>query len=247
MKMILVRMMSAAAVAGILSACSVTVSGGGGSGYNQAWYDVYGSYCGSGNPTAGCNFYADGSKIRDIDDPDYGPHNIFYNDLWQYTDSYGYVRFYNGSAWLSSTGILYDAYGNALNETGGEPASADVIAEVAAKEQQVAQLVGKMLAQKYALADDKGIMISQTLQDWATIGRDRSRTDADVADVSKRLYGIDANRAKGAIETALATQSQKPLDDLNVDVAAHWGTSPEVSRQILKNWYKDEVAAYGIK
>ncbi len=125
--------------------------------------------------------------------------------------------------------------------------SADVLAQAAAQEKKVSIAVGKALAQKYALAEDKGVMISKTLQDWATIGKGRVRTNADVADFSKRLYGLDADKALTAFKQALLTQSQKPVEELNVDVAAHWGTSPEVSKEILKGWYKNEVAAYGIK
>ena len=246
MKSVIVRLFGLALVASTLSACSGSVSVGSDP-YRQAWYDVYGNYCGSGYPTSGCNFYANGSKITMSQDPYYSSGTTLYYDFWTYTDSYGYRRSYVGYAWLSSTGILYDDYGNALNEMDDASQSADVIAQAAAKEKQVATAVGKALAQKYALAEDKGIMISKTLQDWATLGKGRARTDADVSDFASRLYGVDASKAKNAITQALATQSQQPIEDLNVDVAAHWGTSPEVSKQILKGWYKDEVAAYGIK
>jgi len=213
--------------------------------YYHAWYDVYGNYCGNGYPTSGCNFYANGQKITMSQDPYYSAGITLYNDIWTYTDSYGYRRSYMGYAWLSSTGILYDQFGNALNETNEEETSADVIAEAANRERQVQQAVGHALAQKYALAEDKGIVISKTLQDWAKLGKDRARTDQDVADFSTRLFGVSASRAESAITVALATRNQKAVEDLNVDVAAHWGTTPEVSRQILKSWYKDEASMMG--
>ena len=213
--------------------------------YYHAWYDVYGNYCGNGYPTAGCNFYASGQKITLNQDPYYAAGVTLYNDYWTYTDSYGYRRSYVGFAWLSSTGILYDQFGNALNETDESDSSADVIAEAAAREQQVQTAVGKALAQKYALNEDKGIQISKTLQDWAKLGKDRARTDQDVADFSTRLFGVSASRAESALTVALATRDQKSIENLNVDVAAHWGTSPEVSKQILKQWYKDEASALG--
>jgi hypothetical protein len=207
---------------------------------------VNGTYCTNGYPLSGCNFYADGSKISANGDPYHNSMTLYY-DYWTYTDSYGYGRSYTGYAWLSSTGILYDNYGNALNEMDSDSASNDVIAAAAAQQDQVTKAVGKAFAAKYALAEDKGITISKTLQDWATLGKDRARTTADIADFSKRLYGLDANRTMGAFQAALSTQSQQPLEELNVDVAAHWGTSPEVSKTILKSWYKDEVSAYGIQ
>lgn len=246
MKKTITKLLGLAVVLGTFSACTGGYNGGYDP-YQRAWYDVYGNYCSSGNPYAGCNFYANGAKIRASQDPYYGYGATYYYDYWTYTDSYGYYRSYIGYAWLSSTGILYDDYGNALNEQDGKEVSADVIAQAAAQEKKVAVKVGQILAQKYALAEDKGILISKTLQAWAVLARDRARTESDVSEFATKLYGVETSKAKNAMAQAMATQSQQPLEELNVDVAAHWGTSPEVSKQILKSWYKDEVAAYGIK
>jgi hypothetical protein len=261
MKNMMIKLLGVAVIAASFSACSggggtttVVTTGGGSSGggtvvidpYYHAWYNVYGTYCRNGYPESGCNFYADGTKITASGDPYHNSMTLNY-DYWTYTDSYGYGRSYTGYAWLSTTGILYDNYGNALNELDSDSTSNDVISAAAAQESQINKAVGKAFAQQNALSEDKGIQISQTLQDWAVLGRDRARTTADINDMSKRLYGLDANRTMGAFQRALTTQSQQPLEELNVDVAAHWGTSPETSKQILKGWYKDEVAAYGIQ
>ena len=229
-----------------LSACSS--SSGPSDPYYHAWYNVYGSYCGTGHPTAGCNFYSDGTKITASGDPYYNGGNTVYYDLWTYSDSYGNASSYLGYAWLSSSGILYDQFGNALNEQNSDDTASvmDVVAQAAEKEKMVSKEVGKALAQKYALAEDKGIAISKTLQDWAKLGKDRARTEADVSDFAKRIYGVDPVKAKTALLKAVATKDQSPVEEMNIDVAAYWGTSPEVSKQILKNWYKEEVAAYGV-
>ena len=228
-----------------LSACHSTVVTVQSDPYYHAWYDVYGNYCGNGYPTAGCNFYANGVKITMSGDPYYNAGVTLYNDFWTYTDSYGYRRSYTGFAWLSSTGILYDQFGNALNELEDDAAPADVIAAASTREKEVRVSVGRALSQKYALNEESGIRISKTLQDWAKLGRDRARTDADVADFSKRLFGVSSSRAESAVQTALLSRDVKPMEEVNVDVAAYWGTSPEVSKQILKNWYRDEAAAVG--
>jgi hypothetical protein len=230
-----------------LSACHGT---GGYSGnydpYNRAWYDVYGTRCISyGYPMAGCNFYSDGSKIRASEDPYYSNLLLDY-DYWSYTDSYGYYRTYSGYAWLSSTGILYDEYGNALNEMDQEEAqSADVVAQAAKKEKEMAKQVGKTFAQKYALAESAGVSIAKTLQDWAVLARDRARNESDVANISKRLYGVKLDDAKAAIVEA-SKGNKAALEDVNVDIAAHWGTSPETSKEILSKWYKDELSQVGL-
>jgi hypothetical protein len=259
MKNMMMKLLGLVVIAGAMTACSgggttvVTGGGGGGGGggvvvdpYYHAWYDVYGTYCTNGYPMSGCNFYADGTKISANGDPYHSSMTLYY-DYWTYTDSYGYGRAYTGYAWLSTTGILYDNYGNALNELDSDSASTDVISQASAQESQLNKAVGKAFAQQYALAEDKGIMISKTLQDWATLGKDRARTTADINDMAKRLYGLDADRTMGAFQRALATQSQAPLEELNVDVAAYWGTSPEVSKTITKKWYKEQAEAYGIQ
>ena len=220
-------------------------NGGGGNVYHQPWYDVYGYVCGYDVPQAGCNFYADGSKIFVTEDPNYTYDN-FYNGMqygaWSYIDSYGYYASYNGWAWLSSTGVLYDEYGYALNEE-QEQASRDLIGAAAAKEEAVVQKAGKSLASRYALAEATGVSIARTLNQMATLPKrlNRARTDADMADFTKRLYGVDLKRAMDAADKA-SSGDLNELQALNSDVASHWGTQPETSEAILRNWYKDLIS-----
>jgi hypothetical protein len=229
-----------------MSACRTTVTTS--DPYYRAWYDVYGNYCGSGYPTSGCNFYANGYKIIDSEDPYYSSSNILYYDIWTYTNSYGYSESYLGYAWLSNTGILYDEFGNALNETQDSSADIDVLSAAASKEKQAIQAVGKAFASKYALAEDKGVQISKTLQDWAKLGMDRARTVEDTADFGKRLFGVDPLKAQAQIAKAAVSQSSSDLDELNIDVAANWGIKdPEVSKQILKTWFKNQLNEMGIQ
>lgn len=215
--------------------------------YRRAWYDVYGNYCGSGYPYPGCNYYANGSKIYATQDPFYSG-SVYYYDLWSYYDSYGYYRFYLGYAWMSNTGILYDQFGYALNqESENREISSDVIAAAAEKEKALAVQAGKSFAEKYALAEEKGIMISKTLQDWALLARDRVREDTDVEIYLSKLYGVDAGKVSQAVSLAKSSGNIEILGDLNVDVAAHWGTTPEVSKKILQKWYQDELSSMGLK
>ena len=234
-----------------LTACETVIVQGGGGGvyvdpYRRAWYDVYGNQCTSyGYPMAGCNFYADGSKITSNQDP-YSSSRTLYFDYWTYTDSYGFRRDFTGYAWLSSTGILYDSYGNALNEMEDASQSADIITAAAEQEDASSRAAGRTLSQKYALAESAGVSIAKTLQDWAVLGRDRARTQADVEDFSKRLYGVDLSRATRAVKEA-AGGNRQALTEVNIDVAAHWGTNPETSKQILSEWYREELSRLGAK
>ncbi len=228
---------ASAAVAALVAAVLVSGCGGGGSisidyGYG-AWYDVYGNQCGY-SPGPGCNFYANGLKIIDIEDPYYSPYNLGYDALWQYVDSYGFTQYYSGWAWLSPSGILYDAYGNALNETDSQ--GRDFAGDVATKEKNVIASAGDYFAKKYALDAATGLRVAKVLNDWATIGKDRARTEADIADFTKRLYGVDFNKVKGALAEAMKGNNGA-MDGVVNEAATSWGTSPETMKEILKSWY----------
>lgn len=211
----------------------------------QAWYDVYGYNCGSGQPRPGCNFYWDGSKVVDSADPYfYTSYNVQY-DYWYYTDSYGYSRSYWGWAWLSPTGILYDDWGRALNEEADKD-GVDVVTDAAQAAREVVQKQGKTFAERYGLAEDVGVKIATTLNDFAVIGKSRARTEQDVQDFTKRLYGVDYAEANAALEKAKAGDASG-IDGLNGTVASHWGTNPETSKEILKKWFKDQAAEYNVK
>jgi len=67
------------------------------------------------------------------------------------------------------------------------------------------------------------------------------RHGKEMAAVNKQLFGVDLNEAKAALE-----QAQKgdlsAVESLNTEIAAHWGTQPETSKEILKSWYKDQIS-----
>ncbi len=230
------------------SACRTGSSGGtntgGGTGnvYHQPWYDVYGYVCGYDSPQAGCNFYSDGSKVYATEDPNYSDANwnanVQYGD-WTYIDSYGNYASYSGWAWLSSTGVLYDDYGYALNSDEDQQ-SRDLIGDAAAKEEVTIKKAGKSFAQKFALAEATGVKIARTLNQMATLPKrlKRARNDADMRDFTKRLYGVDLDRAMAAADKA-STGDMSDMKALNADVAANWGTQPETSEAILRGWYSD--------
>ena len=214
--------------------------------YQPAWYDVFGNVCGRGDPSPGCNFYADGSKVRDYEDPYYAS-NAYYYGTYSYYDSFGYFSTYVGWAWMSPTGIIYDEYGHALNETGSEGDSRDLIAEAATAEQKKVEEAGKEFAARYALAESAGIKIARTLTDWATLSKrqNRARTAEDVADFSKRLFGVSLSTAQNALDAAKAG-NKTPVEAMNAEVAKHWGTDAETSKKILKNWFRDQAQGAGL-
>ena len=235
-------------ILGVLAAMSMGVvgcnSGGHVDPYVPIWYDVYGNYCVSGSPEPGCNFYRNGDKIIDVEDPYFNSsYNLQYG-WWQYYDSYGYSQDYIGWGWLSPDNVLYDDYGRALNEDGSTE-DRDVIAGVAQQEKANVEGAGKQFAARYALAEATGIKVARTLNDWAKLGKSRARTEQDIADFSKRL-GVDMNKVTVALDKAQGGDKTE-LNNTMADLANFWGTSPETSKEILKNAYKDYLKDYDLQ
>ena len=214
--------------------------------YYTSWYDVYGNYCGNTNPMPGCNFYSGGQKIKDFQDPYYAQKYLEYSSNWTYTDSYGYRQSYSGYAWLSRDGILFDDFGRALNELGGDTDSHDLLGEAADLESSAITASGENLAARFALATDRAVEIAKTLNDWAVLGKSKARSAKAVADFSTRIYGVSAAAALAALASA-EKGDLRAAKAMNAQVAAYWGTNPETSQAILSAWYADEAKALGAK
>ena len=73
------------------------------------------------------------------------------------------------------------------------------------------------------------------------LGKTRSRTEAQAADFTQRIYGVSMSAAADAL--AAAEQGKlEAADRLNRQVAAYWGTSAETSQAILSAWFAEEAA-----
>lgn len=224
----------------LMSACGGG-GGGGGSSYDphyNAWYNVYGNICGHDSPSPGCNYYRNGYKIVDLEDPYFKTGYYLEYDTWYYYDSYGYSKTYTGWAWESSNGILYDDYGDALNNTDGQ--GRDFSADVALQEKNVVKSAAEVLAAKYGLSTEVSMKAALALKDYATLGKDRARTEADIADFTQRLYGVDMNKVKNAL-----AEAQKgdigAMEGLVDEAATNWATTPETMKEILKSWYGSQL------
>ena len=232
--------------------------GGGGGGpivtvpqpVTYAWFDVFGGGCATASqgPRPGCNFYWYSTKlVKIIDqedpyfnstytDPVTGVTTHLYNLTW---DHYVYslngtTYAFDGPAWVSPNGLIYNEYGNALNQKKGH--GRDLVGDVAKAELNVVTSAGKAFAARYALSDAKGIEIAKTLNDWAKIGKDRVRSEQDISVFTQRLFGVPYSNVKNAV-----LEAQKGNQDaMNqaINTAAHsWGTNEEGMRQVLKNWF----------
>lgn len=209
--------------------------------YYSGWYDVYGSRCGSLGP--GCNYYANGLKIIDIEDPYFNSSYLLEFGVWDYWDTYGDPATYVGWAWLSPTNVLYDDFGNALNEEKSE--GRNVVGDVAAKELKVISAAGKDVSAKYGLSQEAGQNIAKLLNSWAVIGKDRARTGDDVADFTNRMYGIDVATIKVALSEAQKGE-MAGLENAAGEIADRWGTTPEMVKEMQKGWFAPQLKAYGV-
>lgn len=230
----------------LLTLAGCNNNGGGGGGgvviidpIAYAWFDVYGNGCATGEPRPGCNyFWYDGQlvKMMDFEDPYF--NDYYYNLTYDYYTFYlnGVLYEYSGWAWISPTGIIYDEYGNALNQRNGR--GRDVVADVAKQEEDIVLTAGKDFAARYSLSEEKGVQIARSLNEWAKLGKERAKTDADLAEFSQKLYGVDYSQVKAALEAAVAGNNEA-LKATVAEAAKNWGTSEENMKDVLKGWYKN--------
>ncbi len=222
-------------------------SGGGGGGgviidpIVYVWYDMYGNGCSTSSPRPGCNFYWYDSatlvKIMDFEDP-YFTQTYYNLTYFDYKEFYlnGVLYYTSGWLWESPTGIIYDEYGNALNKKKGR--SRDIVGDVAKQETAIVEKAGREFAAKNSISAEKGIQVAKALNEWAKMGKDRQRTDADIAAFTERLYGVDYSKVKSALENA-EKGDKALLNETISDAAKNWGISSENMKGMLKRWYKN--------
>jgi hypothetical protein len=219
--------------------------GGGGTGGGtvdinvNAWFDVFGNGCATATsgPRPGCNYYWYSGqlvKIMDVEDPYFDAYyyNLVY-DYYTYSLN-GVVYEFTGWAWISQTGIIYDEYGNALNQRQGR--GRDIVGDVANVEIDFITEAGKEFAARYSLSEEKGIQVAHSLNEWAKLGKERAKTDADLAEFSTKLYGIDYVKVKAALEEAIKG-NESAMKETVAEAAKSWGTSEENMKGVLKAWY----------
>ena len=125
----------------------------------------------------------------------------------------------------------------------GQKEGRDILGQVAEAETSKITEAGKGFAEKFALSEETGIRISQSLHD-AAVGRKAGvRTEADYAAITNQLFGVDQKRALSeAIKAAKGDLSG--LERINDEVAQSWGTDPATSKKIAKTWFAREIKKY---
>jgi hypothetical protein len=235
-----------------LAMTSMVGCGGGGhhDTYYNGWYDAFGGRCGNLGP--GCNYYANGLKIIDVEDPYWTPSAIYQFAVWDYynplygpTDIYGYNATYVGYAWLSPDNILYDDFGNALNEEKSQ--GRNVVGDVAAKKDKLIKLAAHDLAARYEMSEEAAVHITKSLDAWnvmGSFGPKQPRTQQDKEDMTKRIYAIDYNDVSVALEKA-QKGDLSGLTAMTDDLAHRWLTTPQKVKNMQMEWFGDQLKYYG--
>ena len=97
------KLISTVALMGVAALMTACGGGGGGNGGSVVYYPyetVYGSVCSGFQPTPGCTFNRDGTRVKVSQDPDYNYDGRGSDSMW-------YVKFDN-----SGLGYVYDSYNN---------------------------------------------------------------------------------------------------------------------------------------
>ena len=80
--------------------------------------------------------------------------------------------------------------------------------------------------------------MAKAFYDYKELSKRRTRTPADMAAFTTRLYGVEMSRITNSI-TEMEKGNMGPMNAAIEDAAAHWGTTPETMKEVLKDWYQD--------
>jgi hypothetical protein len=210
-----------------LSSCRTTVVTG--TGY-AGWFDVYGNQC--GGLREGCTFVDPYgyNKAQWQQDPFYDPWQTP-TYAWVYAPEFGYYTYAYGYWGINN--VFYDYYTWRAVNNGNDQPSKDILTVVGNREEEVIQKVGALYAAKYGLDVDVGVRVARAANDYNKIGKTRERTEADLAEMTKRVYGVNLNDVKSALDKGDRAQ----VDSLIGTAAENWKTSPENMRTILNKVY----------
>lgn len=202
--------------------------------YYNSWYTAFGTQC--GYLGAGCDYYSNGLKIHAWQDPFYGgPYSNGENPAW----------YNNGWGWQSPSGIIYDAYGNALNGATTSQINHDLITLVANDEAIREEKAAFYLSQRFSLESPVAIKIAKILNDWKKLGA-KGRTASDLADFTKRLYGIEMSKIEGDLKNAMLGDKTGLEESVNL-ISQSFHTSPEKMRDLLNEFHGKQLEVIGVE
>lgn len=158
--------------------------------------------------------------------------------------------FYNpennpNSAIYNSNQCGYDVYYGyyCAGEHGEAVLTRDVTTSVAEAEQAQVEVTARHYSRQFHLASEQGMKIAKTIRDYNALS---TRSEQDVAEISRRLYGLDPSRVISAVRDAQLGQSEH-LNEVVSDAAKNFGTTPENMREIVKTLHGTILREQGIQ
>jgi hypothetical protein len=114
---------------------------------------------------------------------------------------------------------------------GTEYSSRDLLSEIATDDDTRIDAAGVRYAHRFALSDEQGFQLARMIRDYSAI---RNRSESDMADFAKRLYGVDPAEIVSAVAAAQLGEREN-LNALITDAARHFGTTPEIMKTIARD------------
>jgi hypothetical protein len=142
----------------------------------------------------------------------------------------------------------YDVFGNYScttyynNGDGTTDTGRDMITNIAQAEKEQLDNQAKHYAEKFSLSVDQGMKIAKTINDFNAV---QNRSDADIADFAKRLYGVDPKVIVSAVGKAQAGDNG-PLSVVVEEAAKNFDTNSENMKNIVKTLHGKLLEQQGI-
>jgi hypothetical protein len=157
----------------------------------------------------------------------------------------------SGCVFSSGPSRHTDCYGDIItycethyyNGDGTVDTSRDMITDIAQVEQEQLANAGRHYAAKFALSEEQGLKIAKTIDDFNTV---QNRSDADIADFAKRLYGVDPTAIASAVGKAQAGDNSQ-LNQVVGEAAQNFNTTPENMKNIVKTLHGEMLERQGVK
>jgi hypothetical protein len=124
----------------------------------------------------------------------------------------------------------------------GEAHSRDILSELEAADEGWVQTKGQELASQFALSEEQGMKVARMHRDYALI---QNRSDSDLEDFSRRLYGVSPREVEAAIEASQLGHGER-FNVLIEEGAAHFGTTPETFKVMVKGLYGSALESAGV-
>lgn len=118
----------------------------------------------------------------------------------------------------------------------------DLISTLGESQQEKVKRVSGSIQSKYSLSAEVSSKIAKTVIDWNSL---KDKTQSDLADFSKRLYGVEASDISDALMLASQGEDEK-FNELIDEVASSWQSNPETIKNLIYDFHGKELNALGL-